>query len=111
LAGAVLIGLVARRPDDLAWAPSHHRAAMVLLVVGVGAVYVACNVYSLDEHVIEGFLKFAPPRGARPSWLIVMAAFATAVLPLAILAWALKARRVVLLDTGIVLLALSLVTL
>jgi hypothetical protein len=111
LAGAVLVGLVARRPDDLAWAPSHRRAAMVLLVVGVGAVYVASNVYSLDEHVIEGFLKFAPPHGARPSWLMVVAAIATAVLPLAILWWGLKSRRVVLLDTGIVLLALSLVTL
>jgi hypothetical protein len=111
LAGAALVGLVARRPDDLAWTPSHRRAAMVLLVVGVGAVYVASNVYSLDEHVIEGFLKFAPPRGARPFWLIVVAAIATAVLPLAILWWALKSRRIVLLDTGIVLLALSLVTL
>jgi len=111
LAGAALVGLVARRPDDLAWAPSHRRAAMVLLVVGVGAVYVASNVYSLDEHVIEGFLKFAPPRGARPFWLMVVAAIATAVLPLGILWWGLKSRRVVLLDTGIVLLALSLVTL
>ena len=111
LAGAVLVGLVVRRPDDLAWAPSHRRAAMVLLVVGVAAVYGASNVYSLDEHVVEGFLKFAPPRGARPSWLMVVAAIATAVLPLAILWWGLKSRRIVLLDTGIVLLALSLVTL
>ena len=85
LAGAVLIGLVARRADDLAWAPSHRRAAMVLLVVGVAAVYVASNVYSLDEHVVEGFLKFAPPRGAQPAWLMVVAAIATAVLPLAVL--------------------------
>ncbi len=61
LAGAALVGLVARRPDDLAWAPSHRRAAMVLLVVGVAAVYGASNVYSLDQHVVEGFLKFAPP--------------------------------------------------
>jgi len=77
----------------------------------VAAVYGASNVYSLDQHVVEGFLKFAPPRGARPSWLMVVAAIATAVLPLAILWWGLKSRRIVLLDTGIVLLALSLVTL
>ena len=67
LAGAALVGLFARRPDDLAWAPSHRRAAMVLLVVGVGAVYAAINVYSLDEHFVEGFVKFAPRRGAPPS--------------------------------------------
>ena len=111
LGGLALTGLVARRPDDAAWAPSHRRAAMVLLVAGVGAVYVASNVYSLDERLVEGFLKFAPRHGALPSWLIVVAAIATAVLPLAVLWWAWKSRRVLLLDTGVVLVALSLVTL
>jgi hypothetical protein len=111
LIGLALTSLVARRPDDAAWAPSHRRAAMVLLVAGVGAEYVASNVYSLDERLVEVFVKFAPRQGALPSWLFVVAAVATAVLPLAILWWAWKSRRVVLLDTGIVLLALSLVTL
>lgn len=111
LAGAALVGLFARRSDDLAWAPSHRRAAMVLLVVGVGAVYAALNVYSLDVRFIEGFVKFAPVRTEPPRWLFVVAAVATAVMPVTILAWALKSRRTVLLDTGIVLAALSLVTL
>jgi hypothetical protein len=111
LAGAALAGLFARRSDDPAWAPSHRRAAMVLLVAGVGAVYAALNVYSLDVRFIEGFVKFAPVRTAPPRWLFVPAAVATAVMPVTILAWALKSRRTVLLDTGIVLTALSLVTL
>lgn len=111
LAGAALAGLVAHRPDELAWAPSHRRATMVLLVVALGAVYVASNVYSLDQHVVESFLGLSPPHRALPFGLFVVAAIATAVLPLAILWWALISRRIVLLDTGVVLLALSLVTL
>jgi hypothetical protein len=111
LAGAALAGLFARRSDDPAWAPSHRRAAMFLLVVGVSAVCTALNVYSLDVRFIEGFVKFAPVRTAPPRWLFVLAAVATAVMPVTILAWALKSRRTVLLDTGIVLAALSLVTL
>jgi hypothetical protein len=111
LTGAALVGLVARRSDDPAWAPSLRRSAQVLLVAGLGAVYGAINVYSLDEQVIEGFLKFTPVRVPPPPSLFVLAAVATAVLPLVILVWAWKSRRMVLLDTGIVLLALSLVTL
>src|SRR6185369_12444700 len=45
VAGSALAGLAARRSDDAAWAPSHRRAAMILLVAGVMAVYVAVNVY------------------------------------------------------------------
>jgi len=43
--------------------------------------------------------------------LIVLSALATAAVPLAVLAWGARSRRTFLLDTGIVLLALSLVTL
>ena len=111
LAGAALVGLVARRPDDAAWAPSHRRAAMVLLVTGLAAAYVAINVYSLDLRLIEKLAPLAPTRSASPRWLFVLAAIATAVLPLVILLWGWRSRRTVALDTGIVLAALSLVTL
>lgn len=110
LVGAGLIALFARRADDGAWAPSHRRSAMVLLVAGLAAVYVAVNVYSVDVRFIETFLKYAP-RSAPPRWLFVVTAIATAVVPLGVLAWGLKSRRMVLVDTGLVLLALSLVTL
>ena len=46
------------------------------------------------------------PRGA-----FLAAALATVLLPLAVFAWGLRSRRTFVLDTGIVLLALSLVTL
>jgi hypothetical protein len=97
--------------DDAAWAPSHRRAAMVLLVTGVAAVYVAVNVYSLEEQLLEGLRGFAPTRVSPPRGLVVLGAIATAVLPPAILIWAGISRRTLLLDAGIVLLALSLVTL
>ena len=110
LVGIGLIALFARRSDDGGWAPSHRRSAMVLLVAGVSAVYLAVNVYSVDVRFIETFLKYTP-RTTPPRWLFVVAAVATAVMPLGIIAWGLKSRRIVLLDTGVVLLALSLVTL
>jgi hypothetical protein len=110
LVGAGLIALFARRSDDGAWVPSHRRSAMVLLVAGVSAVYLAVNVYSVDARFVETLLKYAP-RTAPPRWLFVLAAIATAIMPLGVIAWGLKSRRIVLLDTGVVLLALSFVTL
>src|SRR5262249_8067683 len=101
-----------RRLDDPVWAACQRRAAMVLLVAGLGALYGASNVYSLDEHVIETFLRFSPlPPGASPWWLFMLAAIATAVLPLAILWWAVRTRQGVRLQAGLGLLAVSLVTL
>ena len=110
LAGAALAGLAARRTDHAAWAPSHRRAAMVLLVMGVAAPYVALNVYSVEVQWIEGFRQFVPGPIAWPPALFVLSTIATAVLPLAILGGAWRSRRTLLLDTGIVLLAASLVT-
>jgi MFS family permease len=108
--GAALTGLAAWRLDDVRLAPSHRIGAAVMTVVGLGAVYAAANVYSLDEGSLEHLARIAPshedlPRGAR-----LAAGSATALLPLAVLAWGLRSRRIFLLDTGIVLLALSLVT-
>src|SRR5262249_61839667 len=111
LAGPAVVAVAARRTDAATGAPSHRRAAQVLLVVAIAAVYGAINVYSLDEQIIEGFLKLSPLRVPSPPALFVMAAVATAVLPLGILVWAWTSREMVLLDTGTVLLALSLGTL
>ena len=111
LAGLALAGLAARRSDESDWAPSHRRAAKVLLVIGVVAAYVAVNVYSLDEGFLERLRGLAPTRIDPLAGLVVLMAIATAVLPLAILAWAVTTRWTLLLDAAIVLLALSLVTL
>ena len=111
VAGSVLAGLAASRADSAAWTPSHRRAAMVLVVTGVVTVYVAVNVYSLDARLLEALRGLAPTRIAPRRGLLVLAAIATAVLPLMVLVWAWTSRWTFLLDTGIVLVALSLVTL
>jgi hypothetical protein len=111
LAGSALAVRAARRSDDAAWAPSHRRAAVILLVTGVVAAYVAINVYSVDEQWLEGLRHFAPSRATPPGALFVLAGVATVAFPVVILVWAWTSRRTVLLDVGIVLLALSLVTL
>jgi hypothetical protein len=111
LVGSALVGLAARRLDTAAWTPSHRRAAMVVLLVAVAAVYVAVNVYSLETSLLEELRPFAPSHVAPRPGLLVVTAVATALLPLLVLVWALRSRRTLLLDAGIVLLVLSLVTL
>jgi hypothetical protein len=111
LAGAALAILASRRLDKAAWAPSQRRSAMVLVIAGLAAVYGAVNVYSLDRHLVEGLGRFPWSRSTPPRGLLVLSALATAVMPPAVLAWGLRSRRTFLIDTGIVLVALSLVTL
>jgi hypothetical protein len=109
--GAVLVGVAARHLDDGALAPSHRRAAMVVLLVAVAAMYVALNIYSLDQDLLHELRPLAPQRVVPSTVLFAGAAVATALLPLGVLAWGWRSRRPVLLDAGIVLVALSLVTL
>jgi hypothetical protein len=111
LAGSALTGLAARHLDDGGWAPSHRRAATIVLVTAVAAVYVAVNVYSLDTRLLESLRPFVPRHLTVPPAGFALAALATALLPLVVLAWGLVSRRPVVLDTGIVLVALSLATL
>jgi hypothetical protein len=111
LAGAALAGASAWWLDDGRLAPSHRVGAAVLTVIGIGAVYAAANVYSLDEGILEHLARLAPSREDLPRGARVAAAVATALLPPAVLAWGLGSRRTLLIDTGIVLLALSVVTL
>jgi len=111
LVGALLVALAARRLDRAAWAPSHRRAAMVLTVIGIAAMYAAVNLYSFDERLLEGLRRFwMSPAPRLPGFRAVSVA-GTVFVPLGVLAWGLASRRTVLLDTGIVLVALSLVTL
>jgi hypothetical protein len=110
LAGAALTGLGGWRLDEARLAPSHRIGAAILTVVGIGAVYAAANVYSLEEGFLEHLARIAPGHEDLPRGTRLAAAAATALLPLAVLAWGVRSRRTVLLDTGIVLLALSLVT-
>jgi len=109
--GVVLTGAAAQRLDDGALSPSQRRAAMVVLLAAVAAVYVALNICSLDQDLLQRLRPLAPQRVVPSAVLFAGAAVATAVLPLGVLAWGWRSRRTVLLDAGIVLVALSLVTL
>ena len=111
LIGAALAGLAARLLDESAWAPSHRRSAAVLVVVGAAAVYGAANIYSLDRHLVENLGRYVSERIDPPRGIRLLSAVATVVAPLAVLVWGLRSRRAFLIDTGIVLVALSLVTL
>jgi len=111
LIGAALAGLAARRLDEVSWAPSHRRGAAILVVAGILAVYAAVNVYSFDEHLLEDLGRFGAARVAPSPSLFVLSALATAVVPLAVMIWGVGSRGTFVLDIGIVLLALSLVTL
>jgi len=111
LVGTALAGLAAPRLDEASWAPSHRRAAAVLVVAGIMAAYAAVNVYSLERHLLEDPGRFAASGVAPSRGPFVPLAVATAVVPVAVLVWGARSRRTFLVDTGIVLLALSLVTL
>jgi len=80
--------------------------------VALAAVYVALNLYSLDHRVLErglaaGWSQTDVPNGAERS----LAAAATALFPIFILAWGIRSRRTLLLDLGVLCAALSLATL
>jgi len=111
LIGAVLAGLAARWLDEASWAPSHRRGAAILVVAGILAAYAVVNTYSFDARVLEDLGRSAAARVAPSPSLFVFAALATAVVPLVVLMWGVRSRRTFVLDTGVVLLALSLVTL
>ncbi len=102
-----------RFADRPAWAPSHRACARGLVVCGFAAVYAAVNVWSLDHRTIEELGSRArempdlwPRDGAR-----VLSILATALVPLAVFLRGVVRRRALLVDTGLVLVALSLVTL
>jgi hypothetical protein len=111
LAGAALAALASRRLDGATWAPSHRRSATVLVMAGLAAVYAAVNVFSLDKHLVEDLGRWTWTREMPSRGLLAVSALATAIMPPAVLAWGFLSRRVFLIDTGIVLAALSLVTL
>ncbi len=110
LAGAALAALASRRLDESTWAPSHRRSAAVLVMAGLAAVYAAVNIYSLDKHLVEDLGRWTWTREMPSRGLLLLSALATAIMPPAVLAWGFLSRRVFLIDTGIVLAALSLVT-
>jgi len=110
VSGVALIFLFERVLDRPSWAPSHRRCAAVLVVAGLLGVYAALNLYALDHRIVE-FLRDASldlpgPRFRERIW----SALGTAIFPVAVVWWGIRSRRSFVLDTGLVLSALSLVT-
>lgn len=111
VAGGVALAAAAERfLDRVSWAPAHRASAAVLAVCGVAAVYAAVNLWSLDHGAIERMTgrwdRTGPPAVARAA-----AIAGTALVPVIVFFAGLKARRRIFLDLGLVLAALSLVTL
>ena len=110
--GAALAAACVPMLDRPALAPSHRRGAAAVLAASLAAVYAAVNLYSLDHRVIESMSSTGWKAPDAPAASVrVLAAIATAVFPLLLLGWAIRSRRTLLLDAGIVSAALSLVTL
>jgi len=109
--GIAMTLVFARVLDHPSWAPSHRWCAAVLVVGGLLGVYAAVNLYALDHRLVENLrgagLDLPGPRFQERIWAMV----GTAVLPVAILWWGVRSRWTFVLDTGIVVAALSLITL
>lgn len=112
LAGVLLILAAVRGLDRAALPPPLRRACGGVLVVASLAVYAALNRYALDRRLIELVENESAATRSEP-WLAIpaLSTVATAVIPLLFIAWGLRERRMLLLDLGVILGALSLVTL
>ncbi|HEY3349253.1 MAG TPA: hypothetical protein VGM13_05710 [Thermoanaerobaculia bacterium] len=114
VAGGVALSVFAERfTDRPSWSPSHRACARSLVVCGIAAVYAAVNYWSLDNGMIEDLAGRGRARtGAWPGdGAVVLSILATALVPAAVFLRGVVRRRALLLDTGLVLAALSLVTL
>ena len=95
------------------WTSSRRRALAGVFVVSALALYGAINLYFFDHHAIELLSDLWRRRG---TWTVLPGArlasvVATAIVPVAFLGWGLRARRRLVLDTGAILAALSVLTL
>jgi len=111
--GAALVVFAAPRLDRASLAPSYRGSFLALAVAGLLAIYAAVNTFSLDHGLLE--MKFAreatEANVPQPLALRLLSAVATGLVPLVIVAWGIRSRRTLVLDTGILLTAVSLVTL
>jgi hypothetical protein len=111
--GAALSVLSAWLSRQRYLATPRRRAFAGVFVVSALALYGAINLYSFDRRIVEIFGNWTERRGTwgLPADARFASAVATAVVPIAFLAWGLRARRRLVLDTGAVLAALSVLTL
>jgi hypothetical protein len=113
-AALLLIPLASRGRSQARLSPSQRRACSVVLVMALAGLYIAWHILSWDVQLFElihtsfyfnwgrGRLLSLPLRGV----FIV----ATALLPLAVVAWGVVRRCRLVLVTGLLMVAASLVT-
>lgn len=111
LLGAALAPPLAALSVSPALAPSHRRAADAALVVALTAVYASIHLGSYDGLVLEGAGLFGRVGTPPPTWARWIFIAATALVPPAVLAFGILGRRPLLLRTGLLFGAASLVTL
>jgi len=113
VAGVALSALAETFTERPSWAPSHRVCARGLVVCGIAAVYAAVNCWSLDHRMIEalGGRSRALPESGPGDGAWIVSILATALVPVAVFLRGVVRRRALLVDTGLVLAALSLVTL
>lgn len=113
IVGAAVCVITARLSARPGLGLSRRRAFDAVFVVSALALYGAINLYSLDRRIVE-LLGIGTPRwgpGALPADVRLTSAVATALVPIAFIVWGLRARHRLVLDTGAVLAALSVLTL
>jgi len=114
LAAMALIPLSAQGGSAARLSPSQRRACTVVLVMALVGLYAAWHVLSWDFQLFEsgfsgrfqGAIYGEGQRGLLRGLFIA----ATALLPLAMIAWGTASRRRVILNAGILLAAASLAT-
>ena len=112
-AGLILAPLALRGSESARLAPSHRRACGAVLIMALAGLYVALHIGSWDGRNLEQGSSWLF-RAGRSAALPVPRAFfkvATAVVPLALLAYAIVTRRRLLLAIGLALGVVSLITL
>jgi MFS family permease len=111
VAGAVLLVVASRVFERGALAPPHRTALAGAFVVAAAAVYAAVNRYGVDQRLIESLQERSASPAPPGALAAAASSMATAVFPLILIAWGLRRRKPLILDTGFVFLALSLATL
>lgn len=109
----LVMALSERRLDSASLAPPHRRGLVGVFAVSAAALSAAVNLYSLDHRFIEmiRLLSTGPgPFAPQPPAARLLAALATAALPAVLLARGIRARRTLLLSSGLAAAALSVAT-
>jgi hypothetical protein len=90
-------------------APSHRRSCAALLALALAVLYVAVNFYSLDKEIIEHITSRRHAIYQSIACRSISLAL-TGILPVVVLAWGLRSRRLLFLNAGALMAVASLAT-